>query len=361
VTLRQAGPTNDGVAIEQLIAAAPGESVLPAGADMLALDENMRAFVATHVDRRAGAARRLRQLLDGLATSGLFSIDYDDRTYTAAETFHRRSGNCLSFTSMFVALAREARLEVAFREVDIPLDWSRSGESFVLNRHIDAMVRLGNGREQVVDFNIEDFRAAYDHRPVSDARAYAHLHSNLGVEAMQGGDESRAAAHFREAVGHDPHYAPAWVNLGVLLLRADRPASAEAAWRQALRIRPDEAVALSNLERLYRQAGDVAAADELRGRIERHRLRNPYFRYHLAQRAYASRDYPLAIAHLRYAVRRKKHEDRFYALLGMSYLRSGDGKAAQRWMARAAEVAADEDLQRRYHSKLELLRQAHQT
>jgi Flp pilus assembly protein TadD len=328
---------------------------------MLALDENMRAFVATHVDRRAGAARRLRQLLDGLATSGLFSIDYDARTYTATETFHRRSGNCLSFTSMFVALAREAGLDTRFREVDIPPDWSRSGESFVLNRHIDAVVRLADGHEQVVDFNIEDFRAGYDHRLVSDARAYAHFHSNLGVEQMQAGEATRAAAHLRESAMRDPGYAPAWVNVGVLHLRAGRSAWAEAAWRHALGLDPHEAVALSNLERLYRQAGDLAAADELRGRIERHRLRNPYFRYHLAQRAYASRDYPLAIAHLRYAVRRKKHEDRFYALLGMSYLRSGDGKAAQRWMARAAEVAADEDLQRRYHSKLELLRQAHQT
>ena len=44
-------------------------------------------------------------------------------------------------------------------------------------------------------------------------------------------------------------------------------------------------------------------------------------------------------------------------ILGLAYLRRGDATSAQRWMARAEEVAGDETLKHSYHSKLELLRQ----
>jgi Flp pilus assembly protein TadD len=328
----------------------------PAEADVLGLDEEMRQFLAMHVDPRASANRRLSQLVGALMVSGRFNSNYEERTYTAAEAFHRRAGNCLSFTNMFVALARAAGLNVRFQEVDIPPDWTRSGQSLVLNRHIDALIVTGDGRERVVDFNNDDFRTTYDHRPVTDERGFAHFHSNRGVEQMQAGNMAAALAHFRRAVESDPGHAPAWVNLGTLYLRSGQAQQAASAWQQALRVEPGESVALSNLERLYRHEGRVELADVLRDRIRRHRLQNPYYRYFLARQAFHAGDYDGAIGHLRFAIARKKNEDRFYALLGLSYLGRGDDRTAHHWMARAGEVAGDEELQRRYHSKLELLR-----
>jgi Flp pilus assembly protein TadD len=332
-----------------------GADTAPA-ADVLALDDEMRAFLGTHVDMAASPGQRLRQLLEAVMASGRIDIRYDHLTLTAAETFRRRVGNCLSYTNLFVALARSAGIEARFQEVDVPPDWTQEGGAMVLNRHVDALIDSGDGRDRVVDFNVADFRTSYDHRPISDERAFAHFHSNLGVERMQAGDTGGALGHFRRALRHDAGFAPAWVNLGTLYLRAGHPDQAEAAWRHALRVDPQESVALSNLERLYRQRDQHEAAEELRTRIERHRAQNPYYRYFLARQAFDAADYDTAIAHLRFAIGRKQNEDRFYALLGMSYLRRGDPQAAQRWMARAAEVAADEELQRRYQDKLERLR-----
>lgn len=324
-------------------------------ADVLGLDADMRRFVAGHVNRRAPAERRLRQLLDAVIGEARLGVEYNERTYTAAETFRARQANCLSFTNLIVALGREAGLDVRFQEVDVPPDWSRAGDTLVLNRHIDALVTHLGGRDQVVDFNMRDFRTSYDRRVVSDARALAHYHTNLAVERMQAGNTADAVRHFRKAVAQDAGFTPAWVNLGTLYLREGQPRWAGAAWRHALALDPGEQVALSNLERLERDSGNLAAAEALDGMIRRHRMMNPYYRYHLAQEAFDDGDYDAAVGHLKFALRSKRNEDRFMALLGLAYLRQGDEVAARAWLARAAEVADDEGQRAQYHSKLEML------
>jgi Flp pilus assembly protein TadD len=299
----------------------------------------------------------LRELLRVLLHDAGFVIEYQERTYTAAETFRLRRANCLAFTNLFVALAREAGLTVHFQEVDVPPDWSRSGDLLIQNRHINTLVDIGNQREQIVDFNMDDFRVSYARHAISDERARAHYYSNVGVERMEAGETVRALENFRAAIAADPQFIPAWINLGALYQRAKQLDWAEAAWRHALEVAPREYVAMSNLERLYRATGRLSEADEFRGRIEQHRQQNPYYRYQLAQAAFVASNYGDAIAHLRFAISRKANEDRFYALLGLAYLRRGDATSAQRWMARAEEVAGDETLKHTYHSKLELLRQ----
>jgi Flp pilus assembly protein TadD len=325
-------------------------------ADVLGLDADMRRFVAENVSLRSPRDRRLRQLLEAVIGEDRLGVDYNDRTYTASEAFRLREANCLSFTNMFVALARQAGIVVSYQEVDVPPDWSRSGDTLVLNRHIDALVTGSGGRDQVVDFNIKDFRTSYDRRVVSDARAMAHYYSNIGVERMQAKDTAGALRYFRKAVTQDAGFTPAWINLGALFLRAGHADWARAAWWHALEIDAGELVALSNLERLERDQGRLEAANELQQRIGRHRLQNPYYRFFLAQSAFDEQDYAAAIGHLKIAVRLKKNEDRFLALLGLSYLRQGDVELAESWLARAEAAAGDDEQQRDYHSKLEMLK-----
>jgi len=328
--------------------------------DILGLDAEMHRFVAEHV--KAGSSRwRLSELLRALLDDDAYVIEYQERTYTAAEAFRLQRANCLAFTNMFVALAREAGLTVHFQEVDIPPDWSVSGNALVQSRHINTLVDAGERGELVVDFNMADFRSSYDRRVISDARARAHYYSNIGVERMGAGETVLALQNFRKALAEEPAFVPAWINLAALYQNAGHGEWAEAAWRQALALDPREYVAMSNLERRYRSTGRLAEADELRGRIKWHRQRNPYYRYQLAEAAFAAARYDEAIAHLRYAISRKANEDRFYALLGLAYLRRGDTASAQRWIARAEEVAGDEAMKRTYHSKLELLRRSQES
>lgn len=325
------------------------------GAQVLAVSPEMRAFLEEHVSAGGGGVVRLRQLAEAIIHGREFRLDYDETTRTASATFHARRGNCLSFSSMFVALARELGLRASYQEVDTPPDWSFRDDSFVLNRHVNVVVDLGKESEHVVDFNMADFRSSYDRRRITDARALAHFFNNLAVERMRADDTASALAYFRKAAESDPSFSPTWTNLGILYKREGHPGYAEAAELQALRVDPSDLVAMSNLAGLYQQQGRPGRAAEYRRRVSDHRNRNPYYRFQLAGQAFRAGDYDGAIRYLKDAIRRKANEDQFYFLLGVCYLKKGDERAARRWLSRAREVAATDALKRRYASKLDIL------
>ena len=323
--------------------------------DVLALSPEMLAFIDQNVDSKQHITLKLHKLLYAIINKGTFGLEYDDTTRTAPETFEDRVGNCLSFTNMFIAMARKAGLNASFQEVDIPPDWTREGNAFVLNRHVNVFVDLGRSGVRAVDFNLDDFRTSYDRRTVPDSRAMAHYYNNIGVERMQGKQAVAALRFFRKTIDSDDEFAPVWGNIGILYSRAGYPEYAEAAYLYALEINPQELVAMSNLGRLYKSLGHTELADWYNKQTKLHRMRNPYYRYHLAREAFLARDYDTAIGHLKYSVREKKNEDTFYFLMGLSYLQKGNESAARRWLEKAEQVAEDDGLQRNYHSKLEML------
>jgi Flp pilus assembly protein TadD len=333
----------------------PEHPPLVAEEEVLAVSPEMQAFLDAHVAGGASSVPRLRQLADAIINEGTFGLEYDETTRTASETFAVRRGNCLSFSSMFVALARQVRLNASFQEVDVPPDWSFRDDAFVLNRHVNVLVDLGRDGEHVVDFNLDDFRTGYDRRPISDERAMAHFYNNMAVERMQSGDTGSALRYFGRAAEKDPSFSPPWTNLGTLYGREGHSVYAEAAYLQALRADDGDLVAMSNLAGLYARRGDRERAALYRKRVAFHRERNPYYRYHLAREAFLAEDFDAAIGHLNDALRKKKTEDQFYFLLGLSYMKKGDEQEARRWLSRAEEVAATDALKRRYADKIDIL------
>jgi tetratricopeptide (TPR) repeat protein len=354
-------PAAQAITMDMLLEARPlvGEGVatsLP-DTDILALDPQMLVFLDRFVDAKQSDYTKLRQLVYAIMDEGSFGLEYDDQTRTAAETFHLQRGNCLSFTNMFVAMARQVGIDAYYQEVDIPPDWTVEGGAFVLNRHVNVLVDLRDPfrGKRVVDFNIDDFRTSYDRREIYDRRAMAHYYNNMGVDRMLAGEIVEALLYFRKAIENDHRFSPPWGNLGTLYRRNGHLAYAEVAYLQALDVNSGDFVAMSNLADLYERQGDEKLAATYRRRVDAHRMRNPYYRYRLAREAFLAKDYDISIGHLKYSVRKKKNEDTFYFLMGMSYLKKGDESAARRWLEKAERVADDDDLQRNYHSKLETL------
>jgi Tfp pilus assembly protein PilF len=334
----------------------PPPSDLVTEAEVLAVSPEMEAFVREHVNPGATDVFKLQQLIDALMGSGTFGLEYDVVTHTASETFRTRRGNCLSFSTMFVALARLADLDAEFEEVEIPPDWSMANRIFVLNQHVNVAVDLGAAGVHVVDFNISDFKSTYDIRRIRDRRAVAHFFNNLGVERMQAGDTAAAMALLRRAVESDRRdFSPAWTNLGTLYRKAGLLDHAEACFLRALRADRYDTVAMSNLVGLYEKIGRTGEADEYRKRVREHRMRNPYYRFRLARDAFFERDYETAIDHLKHAIRRQDRDDQFFFLLGLCHLMDGREEEAKRWMARAEELASNPDAKRRYSTKIDAL------
>ncbi len=337
----------------------PDPPLIVSSDEVMALSDEMREFLANHVSKQAADSVKLKQLSGAVFSERTFGLEYGEATTTAAETFRSSRGNCLSFTLMFVVLARGVGIDARFQEVEIPPEWSFAEDTYILNRHVNIYVDLGMLTTRVVDFNIADFKTDYDMHIVSDERALAHFFNNLGAELMQQGDTRQAFYAFRRAIAeNDPSFAPAWDSLGTLYGREGLPYHAEAAFLQALEIDRSDLTAMNNLTALYDRRGEPDLAVRYRNKVNSHRKRNPYYRFQLARLAYHSKDYDLAIDHLKYAVRKDRREDRFCALLGLVYLQTGDKEKSLKWMTRAEKLAENDPLKGTYSSKIDRLMSA---
>ncbi len=348
--------TPDELLSGKILGAADDHSTSIESGAVLAISDEMREFLKENVNPGGTDIFKLQQLVDAIMGTKNFRLEYDENTRTAAETFRLRKGNCLSFTTLFVSLARGAGLKADFQEVDIPPDWSTRKDVFVLNRHVNVNVYLGASGTRAVDFDVGDFKSTYEVDTISDNRAIAHFFNNVGVERMQAGDIVDAFAFFRRAILEtNGDFSPAWTNLGLLYRKGGHDDYAEAAYLQALKADRVDVVAMSNLVRLHEMRGDTEKAQKYRKKVDQHRMRNPHLRFSLAREAFENRDYDTAIEHLKHAIRKQKDEDEYYFLLGMCHLMKGDEEKARRWLAKAEKEAATDEQKSRYSTKIEAL------
>lgn len=329
--------------------------------DVRGLDDEMRAFVHQAVLGAQMHDTRLQRLLQAMLRSGLFSLDYqNEQTLTASETFHGGVGNCLAFTNLFVALAREARLNVSYQQVQVPALWTGDGDMAILNQHVNVRVRdTTDGRypprHQEVDFNLPSMRGRYPQRPITDSHVDALFYNNLGAQAMRAGNPREAFIYFLKAISTDADVAATWTNLGVLYQRQERQVYAESAFQRALQADPRHRPAMSNLSRLYEQQGLTSLAAEYRERIRTHQQRNPYYHLFVAELAYAEGRAGDALAAINQAIRLRNDEHRFHYMRAVILARAGQLDASRASLERARETATVAQTRTLYDRKLRAL------
>lgn len=248
---------------------------------------------------------------------------YDNsRTKTAIETFETRNGNCLSFTNLFIGMARHLGMNAYFQEVTNFPTWDKHGDVVVLNRHMNVVVRINN-TSYTMDFNPNAERKEQHTRVVSDRRALAQYYNNLGAEFFQSGDLQNAIAYFKKSLDIDPKLGFTWSNLGVVYANLDKLDQAEQAYIKALDVSGREYTAMSNIVRLYERMEQPEKAQEYRARAQRFRNKNPYFHYSRGEVAYDDGDFKDAVKHFKNAVRRKPKVHDFYFGLAKAYSKLG--------------------------------------
>lgn len=202
-----------------------------------------------------GVLERLKQLQISLFDSDTFPFSYASRvTLTAAEAFHRREGNCLSFTNLFVAMGRSMGVPVTTALVLRSRGSEKEGDLIVVNNHVIAVLPYGGGTEYY------DFDRTREQRPAAikvldDMWITALYLNNRGADELRAGHPEVAVRHFGNAVRLAPEFAPAWGNLGVALRRVNDIPAAFQAYERALAIEPDNPTVLTNLAGLYRSTG----------------------------------------------------------------------------------------------------------
>ncbi len=310
--------------------------------DVLEFNVEMAQFLAEHVLASQSPTVRLYSLMDVVFSGKQLGIQYETAgTKTAVETFESRSGNCLSFTYLFVAMARHLGLHAYFQEVGEVLSWDRRGDVILRNQHMYVEIELENSRIQV-DFLPGSEKRYRLVRRINDRRALAHYYNNIGAEKMAGRDHLLGVAYFARAVGLDDSFAHAWTNLGVAYRRLGEPELAERSHLRAIDI-SNEMTAVSNLASLYVSMGRREEAEPLLQRAETYLQRNPFHHFRLGVQSSTAGNAQAAIEHFRAAIRRMPKEPEFHAALSRSYAKVGDTKSAEVSLRKAIRLADTDD------------------
>jgi len=282
-------------------------------------------------------------LIKGMEARGMYSLEYAEVTRTVSQTFHERQGNCLSFTMLFVSLARAAGLRATDQSVAVPPTWTYDGTVVIAN-HVNTAVRTGGNTETIVDFNIRPYERRNESRRVDDDYALGLFYTNLGAEALLRGEHAAALTYLREAAAVHADIPGIWVNLGVLYARNGKHEHAESAYLHALEVDNREPSALANLALVYHVLGEAELAADYSKRIQNYRERNPYYHFALASHAYEQREFSDALAALRIAVRLKPEEHQFWLLRGKVQTALGRSRDAANSFERARRYEDAESL-----------------
>lgn len=310
----------------------PAQDVLPlrgaeipefATEDLTEVSKAMQEFLARHVPRGENPHQRAWALAHAVTDPYLLPFDYNPaHTLPPAETFGRRTGNCLSFSLMLVAMARQAGVPARFQEAVLEPSYNNINDTFVNSKHINVVLGA-EGRTYTVDVSGTVPEDIVRTRRLSDQQAFAQYYNNLGVKALLDDDLPAAWVRFRQALASGAQLAYLWSNLGVVYNRNGQVADAERAYEIALDVDRRESIAVNNLYVIYQQEGRYADAEKLAGRVERHRKRNPYYLAKLASEALESQQYEEAIDLLRRSIRINDEEYRFHGALAQAQYLAG--------------------------------------
>ena len=329
--------------------------------DPLAISEEMKDFLSERIPARAPRGKHLLLDLVSLVFSeGDLGFAYVSQTKTAAETFRDRSGNCLSFTNMFIAMARHLGFDARLREVEIAPTWSKRGRLITFNRHVNVAISLG-GSPYVVDLFPRVDRIEIGGRIVSDERGLAHFYNNKGADNLAAGNLELALAYFEKALEVDPKATFVWANFGVAQGLVGKPEEAEKAYLQALDLDQKNMIAMGNLAKLYKRTGKQAQAARYDDKVDNFQKKNPYYHYSLGEEAYEARQFEEAVRHYETALKRKSKEHNFHFALAKTHTQLGNTEEAIDHLRKAHEYAPSGPGRSRYGEKLEILTAARRT
>ncbi|HEV8241741.1 MAG TPA: tetratricopeptide repeat protein [Thermoanaerobaculia bacterium] len=307
-------------------------------ADVLALTPEMREWAHAQVPQTLPPIERLDLLVQRLQAIDGAAMRYDAWfNASAAEAFAARRFNCLSFSHLLIAMARELGLDAYYVQALFRERYDREGDLVLLAGHVT--VGWGNGpRRWMVEFGNDAELERAEVRQLDDRRALALHYANLGATDLRRGDAVTALRALATAVAVDPGASGAWVNLGVALRRRGDFAGAEAAYRRAIEVDPEMVPGYSNLYSLLRATARAKEAKALVGDIMNLRRRDPWLLLAMGDACLEAHDLAGAERLFKESRHAAPRESAPAAALAALALAKGDQHGARKWVKRAEEL-----------------------
>ncbi len=320
-----------------------GPAIQVEDVDVLALSPAMEKFLEHYILQYSSSQTKLELLTSAVTSSGVLGFVYDvTRTLSASEAFEKRTGNCIGFANMMVALARRAGLDAHYQEVFRRPEWADyEDDTVLLVKHINVVVKTPRNT-WVVDVSGIKIHQTTRRRIIDDSYAKALYLNNIAVESLLVNDLPTAYAYMRSAIDADPKATDPWVNLGVIYGRNNQLDDAIIAFNRALQIDAYEHSAMSNLYEVYVEQENFESAAELASKVERYRRNNPYYLLKLSDEALVQEHFKESISLLQSAINKKDDDHKLHFALAKTQYLSGELAAAESSLLRARELAPED-------------------
>jgi len=318
--------------------------------DLFQLDAGLLSKLHDPRIQNSSAQYRLNHLV-----SLLFEPETKDFSYSrnhstvAAETWRRKSGDCLSLTVLSYSLAKALDMPVQMQEVRVPVVFDRRGSVEFLNRHVNLLI-LGrsDGGLYVKDGLMRSGDVIIDFEPqvasrregiaLSDDGILARFYNNVAAEYLAQGDLSLAYAHFKAAVLADPGYSPSYSNLAQLYTRKGFLKSAEQLLLYAIALNDDADIALRSLHQLLVSQGRESEALKYKEILQARQQKDPYYWLGVGLHHLQEGNYQKAVNALERAQDLTRGFQEVHRYLAIAYWRAGKAIQAKNQLSVLASL-----------------------
>jgi len=251
----------------------------------------------------------------------------------AAETWRRKSGDCLSLTVLSYSLAKALDMSVQMQEVRVPVVFDRRGNVEFLNRHVNVFIRsvgdlylvAGSMRpgDVIIDFEPQ-VASRREGSALSEDGILARFYNNLAAEYLAQGDLTLAYAHFKAAVLADPGYSSSYSNLAQLYIRKGFLQSAEQLLLHTIALNDDADIALRSLHQLLVSQGRESEALKYREILQARQQKDPYYWLGVGLHHLEEGNYQKAVDALERAQDLTRGFQEVHRYLAIAYWRAGN-------------------------------------
>ncbi|MFL5319894.1 MAG: tetratricopeptide repeat protein [Myxococcaceae bacterium] len=260
--------------------------------DPLVLSDEARTRFKDSVGVDGTEVDRMRRLVRYLTDPHGLDFQYSSNATLSAEGAYRsRQGDCMAYSNLLTAAARELGVHTNFVYVsEVPIYYQHQGLFFV-SSHI--AVGVGEGTYQkVYDFVSEqtDWKLALYQR-LSDGQALALYFNNLAVDQMLNGKDAEAERLLTFLVEREPVVKELYSNLGVVRMRRGDYKNALKILELGIERFPEYRPLYTNAVAAANRAGQPARAAELEKKGEDIAGKDPYFTFGQGLAAYQNEDY----------------------------------------------------------------------
>lgn len=326
----------------QLILGHPVQQEELPSLDLFGITPEMADFAEQAVKGSAAPFEKVRALHNALlspTSAKGWGIRYSAyTTETPIVTFAQRQANCLSFSLLYVALARHLGINAKINQVQIPPTWNlRNENEMFFMQHVNVRVTLHQttlnryvvSDDTVIDLEMGRYRSTYIQYFISDDLVAAEFYNNRAMESVAQGNVKQGFLFMVKALQENNEQSYMWSNLAGFYLRQGFLREAELAYVHGLELNREDFTIMNNLSILYERMGKKSQAEHYNQLAKRFRQTNPYYHYTLAITSLEAGNPEDALKQINTAFLYEKKDSRLYDVAIQINERLGRYKVAE--------------------------------